>query len=263
MNSNENSIQEKKFITFPVDLDVHYKVDMKDAIVDEECEQQFKELCTQYQEVFLLDSSDIGNRGLVTMDKENGDTPSISQKSYTLPLKYAAWVQKIELLDNAGITIRNILPWASPMVVVAQKPQPGQHPRRLCVDNRAVSSLLPPIMKSYSKGKGVLTLVPLPKIDEIYTRFNGSCIYSTSDMRSGYHHTELSKESKPKSAFVTSMKKLEFIHIPFGLAQVPAYFLRLDNEVLTGLDFTFGYLDDVLVFSPENKTHLEHVQIMF
>ena len=34
----------------------------------------------------------------------------------------------------------------------------------------AVNSLLPPVKKAFSKAKGVLTLVPLPKIDQIYTR---------------------------------------------------------------------------------------------
>ena len=50
--------------------------------------------------------------------------------------------------------------------------------------------------------KGVLTLVPLPKIDEIYAKLKGSCVYSTFDMRSGYYHMGLSAESQAKSAFV-------------------------------------------------------------
>ena len=36
--------------------------------------------------------------------------------------------------------------------------------------------------------------------------------------------------------------------VPFGLAQAPAYFQRLVNEVLSGLTFAFGYLDDILNF---------------
>ena len=43
----------------------------------------------------------------------------------------------------------------------------------------------------------------------------------------------------------------EFKRCPFGLAQAPAYFQRLDNEILSGLTFAFGYLDDILVFSPD------------
>ena len=50
---------------------------------------------------------------------------------------------------------------------------------------------------------------------------------------------------------------------PFGLAQAPAYFQRLVNEVLSGLTFTFGYLDDILIFSPDMETHLKHLRILF
>ena len=50
-----------------------------------------------------------------------------------------------------------------------------------------MNSVLPPVKKAFSKAKGVLNLVPLPKIDEIYARLKGSKIYSTFDMRSGYY----------------------------------------------------------------------------
>ena len=105
--------------------------------------------------------------------------------------------------------------------------------------------------------------MPLPKIDEIYARLKGSNIYSTFDMRSGYYHMVLSEKSRPKSAFVSSFGKWEFKRCPFGLAQVPAYFQRLVNEVLSGLTFAFGYLDDILVYSPDMKTHLEHLRKLF
>ena len=117
--------------------------------------------------------------------------------------------------------------------------------------------------KAFSKAKGILTLVPLPKIDEIYARLKGSNIYSTFDMRSGYYHMVLSEKSRPKSAFVSSFGKWEFKRSPFGLAQAPAYFQRLVNEVLSGLTFTFGYLDDILVYSPDMETHLEHLRKLF
>ena len=117
--------------------------------------------------------------------------------------------------------------------------------------------------KAFSKAKGISTLAPLPKIDEIYARLKDSRIYSTFDMRSGYYHMVLSEESRPKSAFVSAYGKWEFKRCPFGLAQAPAYFQRLVNEVLSGLTFAFGYLDDILVFSPDMETHLKHLRTLF
>ena len=117
--------------------------------------------------------------------------------------------------------------------------------------------------KAFAKAKGVLTLVPLPKIEEIYARLKGSKIYCTFDIRGGYYHIVLSEESRPKMAFVSSYGKWEYKRCPFGLAQTPVYFQRLVNEVFSGFTFTFGYLDDILVFSPDMVSHLEHLRCLF
>ena len=73
----------------------------------------------------------------------------------------------------------------------------------------------------------------------------------------------LSEKSRPKSLFVSSFGKWEFKRCTFGLAQAPAYFQRLVNEVLSGLTFAFSYLDDILVYSPDMEIHLEHLRKLF
>ena len=259
---------EKKFITSPADVEVHRKVNLQDAKVTNENLQTFKALCEKYEDIFSKDSTDIGRTPLVTMEIDTGDSPPISQRPYNLPLKHSDRVQKeLDMLEKAGVITRSVLPWASPIVIVPKKTEPGEPPRRrLCVDYRALNNLLPTVQKVGSKAKGVLTLVPLPKIDEIYAKLKRSFIFSTFDMRSGYHHIALSPESQAKSAFVIGGPqggKCEFKVCPFGLAQAPAYFHRLVDEVLRGLPFAFGYLDDILIFSPDIDTHLYHIEILF
>ena len=102
------------------------------------------------------------------------------------------------MLEEAAGIEQSVSPWASPIVIVPKRTAPGELPkRRLCVDYNTLNSLLPPVKKAHSKAKGVLTLVPLPKIDETYARLQGLSVYSTLDVRSGYHHLVISKESKP------------------------------------------------------------------
>ena len=199
------------------------------------------------------------------MEIDTGDSPPICQRPYNLPLKHADWVRKeLEMLEKAGIISRSISPWASPIVIVPKKTEPGQPPKkRLCVDYRALNSLIPPVTKAHSKAKGVLTLVPLPKIDEIYARLRGSTIYSALDMTSGYHHMELQKKLNPSLLLLQLLISMSSIDVPSGCVQAPAYFQRLVNKVLVGLPFTFGYLDDVLIYSPNVKTHLEHLRQVF
>ena len=256
---------EKRFITSPADIEVHRKVELQDADITKAQQNAFKDLCIEFNDIFSTDSSDIGKMPLLEVEIDTGDSLPITQKPYTLPLKHTTWVQReLEILEKAGVIVRSVSPWASPIVVVPKRTAPGEPPKqRLCVDYRALNSLLPPVKKAFSKAKGILTLVPLPKIDEIHAILKGSNIYSTFDMRSGYYYMVLSGNSRPKSAFVSSFGKGEFKRCPFGLVQAPAYFQRLVNEVLSGLTFAFGYLDDILVYSPNMETHLEYLRGLF
>ena len=258
-------LSEKKFITSPADVDTHRKVKLQDAEVLDKYKIDFEKLCEEYSDIFSKDSSDIGKTPLITMEIETGDSPPVCQRPYNLPLKHIDWVQKeLNTLEKAGVITRSVSPWASPIVIVPKRTAPGDPPKkRLCVDYRVINSLLPKVNKAHSKAKGVLTLVPLPKIDEIYARLKGSKVYSGFDARSGYHHMELSAKARPKSAFVTPTDKYEFTRCPFGLTQAPAYFQRLINKVLADLDFAFGYLDDILIYSPDVPTHLVHMRQLF
>ena len=259
---------EKKFITSPAQIESQRKVKLQNAPITDEDRCNFKELCNKYTDIFSRSSEDIGHTPLLKMDIDTGDSPPVCQRPYSLPLKHVEWVTKeLEILEKAGVISRSVSPWASPIVIVPKKSEPGEPPRRrMCVDYRVLNSLLPPVNKAHSKAKGILSLVPLPKIDEIYAQLKGSKVYSAIDMRSGYFHLGLSDEAKPKTAFVPGGPhgaKYEFNRCPFGLSQAPAYFQRLVHEVLKGITFAFGYLDDILIFSPDNKTHLEHLEVVF
>ena len=254
------------FLTSPADVNPLPKVKLEDANVSSATTKSFEDLKEKFQDVFSKGSADIGRTHLIEMDVDTGDSPPVCQKPYSLPLKHYDWVRKeLQLLEQAGVIVKSVSPWASPIVVVPKKGAPGEAPRRrLCVDYRAVNNLLPDVLKVGSKAKGVVTLFPLPKIDEMYAHLHGATVFSTLDLRSGYHHIALSPSSRAKSAFVTPMGKYEFLMVPFGLSQAPAYFQRLIAEVLTGCEsFAQGYLDDILIFSKTHEEHLQHLEIIF
>ena len=127
---------EKKFITSLADIEVQRKVELLDAEVMEAQQNAFKELCNAFKDIFSIDSSDIGKTPLIEMEIDTGDSLPITQKPYTFPLKHATWVQKeLEILEKAGVIVRSVSPWASPIVVVPKRTAPREPPkRRLCVD---------------------------------------------------------------------------------------------------------------------------------
>ena len=153
--------------------------------------------------------------------------------------------------------------WASPIVVVPKRSAPGEPPkRRLCVDFRKVNKLQEEVITA-GKTKGQISIHPLPKIDGMYAKLKDAKVFSTIDLRSGYHHITLGKSSRAKTAFVKPFGKYKFLMVPFGLAQAPAYFQLLMNKVLHGLDFAMTYIDDIIIFSKNELQHLEHLETVF
>ena len=64
------------------------------------------------------------------MDIDTGDSPPVSSRPYTLPLKHYEWVQReIESLEHAGVITKSMSKWASPIVVVPKNQLP-ENPQR-------------------------------------------------------------------------------------------------------------------------------------
>ena len=160
--------------------------------------------------------------------------------------------------------VRSLSPWASPVIVVPKKSAPDEPPcRRLCVDYHQLNTLQQEV-KTTTRGTGCLSLYPLPKIDEMLAKLRGAKVFSTIDLRSGYYHIGLTREVRPKSAFVVPMGKWEFRKTPFGLSQAPATFqLLIDNVLMEYSEFTMGYLDNIIIFSENEEEHLVHLEKVF
>ena len=214
VTTNQN-IAPSDFITSPADVAGPRKADLQDFEIMTEETKAFNKLCDKYADVFSDNSGDIGRTPLIKMDIDTGENSPVCQRPYTLPLKHVEWVKKeLNILEAAGIIVRSVSPWASPIVIVPKRSAPSEPPKRcMCVDYRALNKLLPPVKKTHSNAKGILSLVPLPKIDEIYACLRGSKVFSTLDMHSGYHHVEMTAEARPKTAFTlpANLGKGEFL----------------------------------------------------
>ena len=126
----------------------------------------------------------------------------------------------------------------------------GDGGKRLCMDFRALNA----ITRTY--------MWPMPRVKDIFAKLGKAKFFTTLNLRSGYHHIALDDDAIKKTAFVTPLGKYEYLKVPFGLAQAPAYFQNLMNKVLNGLHFTLAYLDDIIIFSETAEQHLKHIQIV-
>ena len=73
---------------------------------------------------------------------------------------------------------------------------------------------------------------PMPRAEDIFLKLNSAKYFSTLDLCTGYHHISVNEDSIPRTAFTSPFQKYEYLKVPFGLAQAPAYFQKLKNKVL-------------------------------
>ena len=81
------------FICSPTDVPGPCKMQLQDKTITTDIKQKF-ELCEEYGEAFSKNNEDIGRTKLVKMDIDTGDSPPVSSRPYTLPLKHYEWVQR-------------------------------------------------------------------------------------------------------------------------------------------------------------------------
>ena len=89
----------------------------------------------------------------------------------------------------------------------------------------------------------------MTKVEDIFSKLNGATYFTIFDLRAGYHHIPLDKSSIPKTAINSPFGKYEYIKVPFGLAQAPAYLQELMTGILNDFPFAIAYLDDIIIFS--------------
>ena len=103
------------FICSPADVPGHRKVHIQDREISVDVHQRFEELCEEYGEAFSKHNEDISRTKLVRMDIDTGDSPPVSSRPYTLPLKHYEWVQReIESLKWAGVIKKSMSNWGKP-----------------------------------------------------------------------------------------------------------------------------------------------------
>lgn len=148
----------------------------------------------------------------------------------------------VDGLIQRGIVRPSDSPYASAMVLVKKK----NGDLRLCVDFRAVNRLT--IRDNY----------PIPLIEDCLEYFSGKKYSSTLDLRDGFHHIPMHRDSIKYTAFVTPFGQFEYTRMPFGLRNAPAVFQRYIHMKLKPLidrGLIVVYLDDVSIATPDLESH--------
>ena len=175
--------------------------------------------------------------------------PPICQRAYRAPLTKRTEISKaVDDMLAQGIIQPSCSPWASPVTLV---PKPDGS-IRFCVDYRKLNQV--------SKKDRY----PVPLASDCFDLMQGTSVFSTIDLRSGFHQVTVDPADREKTAFICHRGLFEFVRMPFGLANGPSHFQR-------AMDFVFGdllgkcvmvYIDDIVIFSKNMDEHAKHLDLV-
>ena len=106
---------------------------------------------------------------------------------------------------------------------------------------------------------------PLPRIDQLMDSTAKHKLLMFMDVFSGYNQIKMAKEDQEKTAFITSQRLYCYKVMPFGLKNAGATYHRLVNKMFSkqisrNMEV---YVDDMLVKSKEELTHLDDLKETF
>jgi hypothetical protein len=161
--------------------------------------------------------------------------------------KLEAARREFEAMEREGIIERSTSPWASPLHLVPKKDGTW----RPCGDFSRLNLVTE------------ADVYPLPNMLDFSDRLSGCTVFSKIDLRKGYWQVPVRMEDRKKTAVITPFGLFQFKRMPFGLRNAGSSFQRMMDRVLAGLPFTYCYLDDLRIASPDFETHKQHLRLVF
>ncbi|UYV78474.1 hypothetical protein LAZ67_16001621 [Cordylochernes scorpioides] len=148
---------------------------------------------------------------------------------------------RLEELEKAGIIaqVNVATEWCAP-TVIAGKPNGDI---RLCVD---LSRLNEHVQREVH---------PMPVVEHMLGQLGEARFFSKLDANSGFHQIPLSPDCQHLTTFITPFGRYKYCRMPFGISLAPEYFQRVRSIILQGMDGVMCYLDDILIFASDSKTH--------
>lgn len=179
---------------------------------------------------------------------ETGSNPPVFAKTRQLSEeKFKAAQEGFRALQSSGIIAPSESEWSSPLHLVPKSN--GEY--RPCGDYRALNS----ITKT--------DRYPIPNINSFSSKLANKTCFSKIDLTSAYHQIKLHPDDIPKTAITTPFGLFEFHYMPFGLRNAAATFQRAMDKMFSNIKCVFIYLDDILVFSDDEESHLKDLESVF
>ena len=106
---------------------------------------------------------------------------------------------------------------------------------------------------------------PLPNVHDGLRRLKNPKVFSCLDLTKGFHQISILESQKRYFAFSDGHRHLEYQRIPMGAKNSSFSMQYLMELVMRGLpvEYLMVYLDDVLITTPDEETHLIMLERVF
>ena len=222
-----------------------------DPSITPENKEKLRRVLEKYSDIFSTNDFEISRAKMEPIQLDVGSAKPVCLR----PLKSSEF-QKQEIKKHvqnflkAGILKRSTSAWAAPCFVVNRPGSTADQPRtRLVISYVKLNSLIR--KQTY----------PMPNFETVLNFLAGGHYFSTVDCRNAFHSLPLSPQSQPLTAFVTPhMGKFEWSRCPMGINVGPAIYSGFIDTVLQDSPAAMSYMDDVIVRSPTQESHIMHIE---
>lgn len=225
-----------------IDLDsCHLSPDWKGKLV---------QLIAKYESIFSRGKLDCGKAtDYVHRIRLSDDKPFRLPYRRLSPQHYGKLRQALDEMEEREIIRKSSSEYASPLVLVWKR----NGDLRLCTDFRWLNA------------RTIKDAHPLPHQADALAALGGNVFFSTMDLTSGYYNVEMHEEDRKYTAFASPFGLYEYNRLPQGLCNSPATFMRMMLSIFGDENFLslLCYLDDVLVFAPNEELGLQRLEMVF
>jgi hypothetical protein len=179
------------------------------------------------------------------------DKPHKTSANHMSPSELEYCKQEIQELLNKKLIEPSRSPWACPSFYVNKHYEQKRGKPRMVINYKSMNKALLPIR------------YPLPSKDALLTKIGSNNVFSKFDLKYSFWKIKITSKDSFKTTLVVPQGKYQWHVIPFRLKNAPSEFQKRMEDIFRDLDFVIVYIDDLLVFFVDMKSHKIHLKKVY